>query len=614
MPLTGIDMFKDVVENSIDGILVLDEQGVILYCNPAARLLFKDTAENPEGQMFGFPIVEGESTDLEMIDPRGRIKQVEMRVAVTEWKGQNAHIASLRDITDRKAVEDQLRSSRKEWERTFDAIDDVIAIVDLDRKIIRINTAVRKSFQKTPEQVTGKICCTLFDSDSICDGCPLPHTIKNQEVHSAEVIHPHLEKILQVTTFPLFDEAGQLIGAVHISKDVTKVKSLENRLLHAHKMESIGTLAGGIAHDFNNILTAIMGFTELAQGEAEDQEDLQEDLLEIHTAASRAADLVRQILTFSRMRGTEKSELRLKPVIEDALKMIRSVLPASIDIETRLDTGLNPVMADSTQIHQVVMNLCTNASQAMEENGGLLTITLKAVDVTPATSGKCDYLTPGGYIELAVSDTGCGIESKHMDTIFDPYFTTKNVGEGTGLGLSVVHGIVKDSGGEVVVRSEAGQGTCFLVYFPTIGKKKPEKKISEFDVGCEKGYGHILVVDDELPIVKICGRLLKQHGFDVTLKNSSTDALEYIKTHPGTIDLVITDMTMPVLNGNRLAIRIFQLEPDLPVILMSGYSKELCDEKISLPNIKAVLMKPVSKQDLLTHIFPILQAKPRYSP
>lgn len=530
-----------------------------------------------------------------------------MRVAQTTWNNQKAYIASLRDITERKKIEDALRKSRKEWERTFDAFDDTITILDLDRKIVRTNDGIKDVFNKAPKELIGRPCHELFGiADGPCPGCPLEASVIDKDSYTAEITPLDSRKILRISIFPLLDEEETLIGAVHITRDVTEHKALGNQLRQAQKMESIGTLAGGIAHDFNNILSIIMGFTSLAIADSKELPALQEDLQEVYQATLRATELVRQILTFSRHSETDLKPLKIRLVINEALKLLRSVLPTTIDMKIELARGLPAVLADPTQIHQVIMNLCTNASHAMETTGGVLKITLNLVEMTRSTIKQFHNLVPGPYLELVVSDTGCGIPPECLDSIFDPYFTTKDLGEGTGLGLSVVHGIVKQYGGEIMVRSELGKGTRFCLYFPTV--YTPE--VNPLPVSEDKipdGNGRILVVDDEAPITKIIDRILKSHGYEIVLKNNSTEALSVFQKDPDAFDLVITDMTMPKLTGDLLAKKIVELRPEIPVILMTGFSKQVPENGDLAEGISALIMKPISHSHLLKTVFSLMK-------
>ncbi|NWH05913.1 hybrid sensor histidine kinase/response regulator [Desulfobacter latus] len=595
-------LFENIVEKSADGILVLDQKGTILYCNPEARRLLKNKDGKPEGKLFNFPVTSCGSTDLEIRSSTGDVLNIEMRVNQTVWENRHVYIASLRDISDRKKTENALEKSRLAWKKTFDAIDDSIAILDLDKRVLRVNKSAVKVFNKPLDEIVGRPCHELFGVyHGECADCSFKKTVEEKTSHIVEIKSADSQKIFRVNTLPMVDNQNHITGVVHITRDITEHKALGDQLRQAQKMESIGTLAGGIAHDFNNILSVIMGFTSLAMGNAKDNTDLQEDLEEVFQAAQRATDLVEQILAFSRRSETDLRPLKIRLVINEALKLLRSIIPTSIDFKIDLAKGLSPVMADPTQIHQIIMNLCTNAGHAMETAGGLLEVEMKQIEVGQNNSAQYHYLSPGQFIELRVCDTGSGIAPEHLDSIFDPYFTTKDLGEGTGLGLSVVHGIVKQYGGEIKVESQLGKGSCFSLYFPAVQTHAitPEQESEQCLPG---GHGQILVVDDEPSITKMVSRMLSGNGYGITTENCSIEALNLLKKDPYAFDLVITDMTMPKITGDLLAQEISALRPELPVILMTGFSKQV-SEKGGMPaGISALIMKPLSTPELLNTV------------
>jgi signal transduction histidine kinase/ActR/RegA family two-component response regulator len=380
-------------------------------------------------------------------------------------------------------------------------------------------------------------------------------------------------------------------------------RKLEDQLRQAQKMEAIGTLAGGIAHDFNNILSSVIGYTELALGETEKGSRLADDLQEIYTAGNRAKDLVRQILTFARHSEEKIIPIQISTIVKEALKMLRSAIPATIAIKQEIQSK-SLVMANPTQIHQIFMNLCTNAAQAMEDDGGILTVRLYDEKIETDVREKTAGLKPGIYQKIEISDTGKGIAEKDLGSIFDPYFTTKAVGEGTGLGLSVVHGIVKSYGGSVSVKSAPGKGTVFSVYLPiskreVLSREEPLKALP-------RGTERILFVDDEAPVLQIGSRHLEELGYAVTIQNSSVAALELFKTDPDQFDLVITDMTMPNMTGDQFAIELMKIRADIPVILCTGYSKKVTADSASEIGIKAIAYKPIAKADFANTVRKVL--------
>jgi len=402
-----------------------------------------------------------------------------------------------------------------------------------------------------------------------------------------------------VVRTPKLDNNGNIEYVVCTAHDITErkrmekeKKKLEARLRQAQKMEAIGTLAGGIAHDFNNILFPILGYSEMLMNDAPDNSDLKRDLSIIFNGTKRARDLVKQILAFSRQREYDLKPIKVHLVVKEALKLIRSSIPATIDImQNIIDCEL--VMADYTQIHQVAINLLTNAYHAMEKKGGKLKVTLKEVDLRV---DDLKGMPPGTYVRLTVSDTGIGMDQSTIDRIFDPYFTTKKEGKGTGLGLAVVHGIIKSHGGHISVYSEPGKGSEFHVYLPVIKAQQETKQIEIQPI--KKSNERILVVDDEKMVVEIQQKMLKRLGYDVTSCTSSVEALKAFQANPDNFDLIITDMTMPNMTGDQLAQKIMEIRTDIPIILCSGFSEKMSNEKAKSLGIKKFLMKPVLIKDL----------------
>ncbi len=388
-------------------------------------------------------------------------------------------------------------------------------------------------------------------------------------------------------------------------KNIQKEKArLETRLRQAQRLEAIGTLAGGIAHDFNNILFPIIGYTEMLMGDMGNNSTCKPGLDAIYAAALRARDLVKQILTFSRHETGQLKLMKIQPVIKEALKLIRSTIPKTIEIHQDIDNACGPVKADPAQIHQIIMNLATNAFHAMEDTGGILNVELRQVRLS-RDEIMIHELGEGEYLCLTVSDTGTGMDEETAERIFEPFFTTKEKGRGTGMGLSVVHGIVKRMKGAIRVYTEPGKGAMFNVYIPVSKTVIPEG--AHLPVAAVRGgTEHILLVDDEKDIVAMETRMLERLGYMVTSHTSSTGALEIFRANPGKFDLVITDMTMPGLTGDRLAIQLKEIQPDIPILLCTGFSRsipESCSEKFC---INAVLSKPIVMRDLAAKIRELL--------
>lgn len=408
---------------------------------------------------------------------------------------------------------------------------------------------------------------------------------------------------------PVFDRYDKIQNFVAVKRDVTQERQMEKQLRKAQKMEAIGTLAGGIAHDFNNILFPIIGFTELLQAKTSDKSEDRRYLDNILSAAYRAKELVHQILTFSRQNEEEKRPVKLHVIVKEVLKLLRASIPSIIEIRYDIEETQFPVMADPIKIHQLVMNLGTNAYQAMEQTGGTLNITLQTIDLINEDIKALGFDSPQGkYVKLSITDTGTGIPKDVIDRIYEPYFTTKPQGKGTGLGLSTVHGIVISCGGLIRVESFEGQGSCFDVFLPAVNESHlPVNVVQEEEA--EKGTESILIVDDEELIVEVIKDMLEDLGYSATIRTSSIDALEAFKAHPQKYDLVVTDHTMPNMTGIDLSREIRHLRPDIPIIVCSGFSDVITKQKAENLGISAFIMKPILKTDLSKAIRKCLDEK-----
>jgi len=385
--------------------------------------------------------------------------------------------------------------------------------------------------------------------------------------------------------------------------DVTQRKLSEEKILQAQKLESIGTLAGGIAHDFNNILTSIMGFTSLVMADTAKDNKNYSDLTIVMQSAKRAQDLVKQILAFSRRDEQVKKPLHLTVIIKEAIKLLRATTPATIEIKQHIDADYEVIQAEPTQILQLLLNLCTNAVHAMKGKG-LLSISMSNTNLSVEDVAHQPGLKPGDYMKMTVNDTGVGIDPSIAGRIFDPFYTTKGVGEGTGMGLSVAHGIVKGHGGFILVESTPEQGAEFNVYFPvyksqeSLDEAKPVKDLT--------GSERILLVDDEVSIANLGKLTLEQFGYQVTAKSNSTQALELFSQNPTAFDLVITDQSMPGMAGIELAAEMLKIRDNIPIILCTGYSANVCEQSAKETGIREFVMKPIAEKKLAEVIRKVL--------
>ncbi len=402
----------------------------------------------------------------------------------------------------------------------------------------------------------------------------------------------------ETTISAVRDSNGTITNYVSILRDITHELRLEQELRQSQKMEAIGTLAGGIAHDFNNILTAIIGYTDLAQSRLLENNEVAHDLERVQRASLRAKELVSRILTFSRQSGHEKKPVPVAAIVEEVIKLLRSTLPTTIEIQLHNSTALNgdTVLADPTQIHQLLMNLGTNAAHAMRTNGGVLSFSLSDVDVDASLIALYPTLKLGHCLRLTVSDTGHGMEASVRERIFDPYFTTKEVGEGTGMGLAVVQGILKSHGGAISVYSEPGQGTSFHIILPKL--EGSSVAMVAADEIASRGTERILFVDDEEMLAMLGKELLESLGYSVTVSMNSREALHLFRSAPEDFDLVITDMTMPGLNGKEFARELMAVRPDIPIILCTGFSERINEMQAKECGIKEYIMKPYAKNSL----------------
>jgi PAS domain S-box-containing protein len=515
-------------------------------------------------------------------------------------------VANARLFRERERAQEELRESEERYRRLVENAPLGILSMDPSGKVIDVNSRVLSILGSPSAEATRAINMLTFPplmEAGIAGNFRLClETGTGGVFESAYRSAWGKDIFLRHTLTPILDPEGRITGVQAILEDVSGRKKLEDQLLQAQKMEAIGTLAGGIAHDFNNILAAILGYAELASIKAQDDPEITENLQQCLQAVHRAKDLVRQILTFSRQGKQERKPMDIRPIVKEGLKFLRASLPVTIEIRENIDGNLGVIEADPTQIHQMLMNLCTNAAHAMREKGGTLEVSLAKFILTPERSSAIAELEPGPYLKLRVSDTGHGMPPEVLRRIFDPYFTTKQGGEGTGLGLAVVHGIVKSYRGGITVSSEPGKGTAFEIYLPGVYPAREPVRAVKPEPLPLGGNERILFVDDESAIVEVAQGIIERLGYKVEVRTSSIEAREMFRANPDRFELVITDMTMPNMTGDKLAQEILSIRPGIPIILCTGFSEYITEERAKAMGIQEFVMKPLVMRDLATVI------------
>ncbi len=509
-------------------------------------------------------------------------------------------LSSGEDITEYKRAEEALRESEEKYRSMMEAMIEPIYICSPDFQVEYMNPAM---IRRVGRDVTGEHCFkALHDLEEKCPWC-LHDKVQEGESLELEIVSPKDNRSYHISQSPIAHGDGS-VSKLTVFRDTTDFKTMETQLQQSQKMEAVGTLAGGIAHDFNNILAIILGNAELASDDVPDWNPASSALKEISMASLRAKDMVQQLLSFSRKADQESKPINMVPIIRESLKMLRSAVPTSVAFAERISDDPCNISGNSTQINQIMMNLVTNAAQAMSEKGGTLEVTLENTFLQEEKACFDWVLPPGAYMSLKVRDTGEGIDPDVIDRIFDPYYTTKEVGKGTGMGLSVTHGIVKSHGGGIGVESKRGEGTVFEIYFPALEKtteieKKPVREI-------KGGSERVLFVDDEESLVNLNHQRLERLGYRVKSTTDPEEALKWFRADPDRFDIIITDMTMPKMTGDRLAREILATRPHMPVIICTGYSDRISEENAKALGIREYIEKPIETVKLAWAIREIL--------
>ncbi|RJQ68924.1 MAG: PAS domain S-box protein [Desulfobacteraceae bacterium] len=637
--LDNIKFMNTLIDTIPNPVFFKDDQGVFLGCNTA----YAETIGLPKEQIFGRRLIDltgitfketaehYHSQDLLMISAPGiRILEDQLITADGEQRdyilfkatfrnaeGQVAGLVGIMlDITTRKKVEKELKESKALFESFMHHLPGLAFMKNLNGHYLYVNRAFSKFTGHDTAGLLGLCDNQVWDARTALQLQENDQTVLQARAAAnlMEIVRlPDLqERYLLTTRFPIFQE-NTLTALGGIAIDVTerteseyRQQQLERQLKQAQKMEALGTLAGGIAHDFNNILAAIIGYTQIALTDTQKDSSLYGYLKHVLAAGERAGDLVRQILTFSRKSEVEPKPIQIKTVVKEVLKLVRATLPVTIEIVRDISSDV-VVLADPVQIHQIMMNLCANSGYAMRAKGGKLTISMTDLTVDEILASRSAGLKPGRYLKLTVADTGEGIAGEHIERIFDPFFTTKPKGEGTGMGLSVVHGIVSSLKGAVTVKSAPGQGARFDVYLPVFQGEPAE--IKSLGTALPTGTERILLVDDEVFQTDMLRHMLGLLGYKVRSCNSGNEALALLKQDTFASDLVITDMVMPEMTGDDLAEQILRLRPGLPIILCTGYSENITEERAKALGIRAFALKPLTMEDLSRLIRQVLDSK-----
>lgn len=605
-------------------VLRVDPEGRIVYANPGSRDLLEFWEADVGSRVPGTwkrRIAEAfrYNTKILVEEIYGDIC---MSLVITPFSDlSHVNIYGM-DVTEQHRTRQLLKKSEEKYRELVEGTNDLITIVSHRWEFIFVNKVAAGILGIPPEEAIGRSALDFVHPDdrvparawfnrSLDQKAP-SGTIENRQVNSrtGEVFH-----MLWTCNFH-YGADGALKTVNSVARDITDRKRLEAEreiaeanLRQASKMEAVGNIAGGIAHDFNNVLGIIVGNTELALEDIPEWMVSRKYLKEIKTASLRATEVVRQLLSFSRKSEQVKKVIRLQPVIRESIALLRSSIPASVEFKVKIDPDTGPVRADATQIHQILINLCTNASHAMDEESGMLTIRLARVELDSDRAKHLDDIVPGSFARLTITDTGHGIDPATLTKIFDPYFTTKEVGKGTGMGLAVVLGIVKSHNGAITVDSQLDRGTAFNIFLPLADGAAATE--DDPDQSVPTGSGRILLVDDE-PALLILGRnQLESVGYQVETREDPLDALAAVRSAPDRFDLLITDMTMPHLNGNQLIEKVRAVAPGLPVLLCSGFSDRIDHSRSREVGIDGYIEKPFRKNRLARAVSHILGTNPK---
>ncbi|MBU0995098.1 MAG: PAS domain S-box protein [Proteobacteria bacterium] len=623
--------YRRLFESAKDGILILNaDTGKVVDANPFLLDLlgysydtvygkhiwelgvFKDIAASKDA----FRTLQDNQyiryEDLPLVTIKGKRIAVEFVSNVYLVDNNKVIQCNIRDITARKGAERALGENEAKMKSILDNIGIGVALISPRMEILEVNMRMREWF---PAIDTGKrpICYRTLKKlpeKDVCDNCPSAKTLKDGAVHEITMQIPHANgmRTYRIVSSPMRNASGEITAAVEMFEDITEKLSLESQLQQAQKMESLGRLAGGVAHDYNNMLSVIIGYAELALNKVDSSESIHDDLQEILKAAQRSKDITRQLLAFARKQIIVPRLIDLNDTIEGLLKMLRPLVSENMDLAWLPGKGLRPIMMDPSQLDQILTNLCVNAQDAITDVGKI-TIKTEKVTFDKTYCNDHEVFTPGDFVLLAVSDNGSGMDKEIKDNLFEPFFTTKEVGQGTGLGLSTVYGIVKQNEGFIKVLSELGKGTTFKIYLKYYEGEAIDVR-EEPTAKMMTGHGEtILVVEDEIGVLKSTRTILKMLGYEVLTASTTSEAMQLAKAHVGEIRLVITDVVMPQMNGRELAEHMISLEPNLNILFMSGYTSNEIAHLGILDKGVCFIEKPFSMKGLATKVHEIIGQK-----
>jgi len=623
------ERFRRLFETAADGILLLEKSEFsIRFANPAITEMLGYSNEELIGNDFtdiGFANNIGNYQEvMQTLDKSGIIYYKD--ASIQKKTGQvvdtdiymvdktNLVQCVIRDITERKQAEEQIRFQA-------DIIENapmLAAYHDKDLNVVWVNRAYQKATGLSLEEVRGKKCYQVWNLSEPCRGCPVITAMETGEIAAHELTPdnqnnwPETQGYWLSQAAPVRDKQGTIIGAIEFAIDITDRKRSEKELIemqsqHAQmqKMETVGRLAGGIAHDFNNILGVILGHAEMGLEQVHPGQAGHENLLEIHKAAIRSAELTAQLLAFARKQTVSSKVLDLNDEISEMIKMLQHLIGENIDLQWSPGHDIWAVKIDPSQVNQLLMNLCVNAREAVS-GMGKVTIETKNMMLDESYCAQHKHLIPGEYVLLSVSDDGCGIDETVLLHIFDPFFTTSEVGKGTGMGLSTVYGIVKQNLGCINVYSEQGQGTTMNIYLPKHAEKATQQAPDTIQAEAEKGAGIILLVDDNLSLLSMTKKLLEGLGYTVIASETPSEAIHLAETSDHSIDLLMTDVVMPEMNGRDLADTVLTMHPDIKLLFMSGYTANTISYQDGLGEGVSFIQKPFSMRDLSVKIRELL--------